>query len=96
MSKLNPIYTIYESKLRSDGTWDLGYIVGVTHWSSLKEAEKALRQHCESMKAYKDGTDVEFHEKDEKYNTCFYFTRWGNRYMRWIAQHFLITSEEAA
>ena len=90
MSKITPIYTMYESVQRPDGTWDLGHLVGVTHWTSKRKVEKAIRAHYESMAARKEGTDFKFYEKAGLNEPYFEFTQYGTRYRRWIAQHLLI------
>ena len=90
MSSIKPIYTMYESMRLPDGTWGLGHPLGVTHWTSKRKVEKAIRAHYESMVAQKEGTDFEFHKKEGFNEPYFEFTRYGTRYHRWIVQHLLV------
>lgn len=90
MSKITPIYTIYESAQNEDGWWSNGRAISVTCFSSKRKAEKSLHAHYESMVTHKDGENITFYEKSKLNAPYFEFTRNGRCYRRWIAQHLLV------
>ena len=91
MSKLIPIYTIYEASVDANGKIGLGHKCVITSHLTVEEAEAQMQEIAKNREAHRA---VQILENPRRGEGPMIFTRWGDKFARWVVQEFLTVPDE--